>query len=101
MVGFGLWGKSATGRCSSKHSLTPVTAEYFIDHEEPLVLLRLFKNYNYMCCSVISGVGFMIYYALNSIYPQQAVAVWGKSTTESGWYTVCITCNPLDLLTNL
>lgn len=66
-----------------------------------MLLLRLFKNWNYMCCSVVSAVGFMIYYALNSIYPQQAVAVWGKDTTESGWYTVCMTCNSLNSLTNL
>jgi hypothetical protein len=79
-------------------SLITISAEKYVSHKEPLVLLRLFKNHNYVCLMSVSGVGFMIYYALSSIYPQQAVTVWGKNTTESGWFTVGVTLKTTVLL---
>ena len=47
--------------------------------KEPLMPLHLFKNRNYVALSTISGVGAMIFYALNLIYPQQIASVWGES----------------------
>lgn len=64
------------------------TTEYFIPLKEPLVLLSLFKNRNFVCLTMVSGIGSMIFFALNLIYPQQIVAVWAEPSETTGWMSV-------------
>jgi hypothetical protein len=53
-----------------------------------LLPIHLFQSRNFVALSIISGVGGMMFYALNIIYPQQITAIWGESVETTGWMTV-------------
>jgi hypothetical protein len=66
------------------------TTEQYVPLKEPLVSLYLFKNRNFVVLTMVSGVGAMIFYALNLTYPQQIASVWGEDSVSSGWLTVSL-----------
>lgn len=71
-------------------TINPFATEHYIPLKEPLVSLRLFKNRNFVALTMVSGVGAMIFYALNLTYPQQVAAVWAEDSESSGWLTVSV-----------
>lgn len=69
-------------------SIVDTNTEHYVPLKEPLVALYLFKNRNFVALTMVSGVGAMIFYALNLVYPQQIASVWGEDSVSSGWLTV-------------
>lgn len=64
------------------------SAERFGKLRYPLIPVNIFRNWNFVCFSIIATVAAMIYYAISLIYPQQISILYHKSVTETGWIGV-------------
>ena len=54
----------------------------------PLIPLHLLKNVNYVTMMICSSMGVSVFYALSILWPQQIVAIFGKTGTAVGWLSV-------------
>ncbi|EXJ76265.1 uncharacterized protein A1O5_00773 [Cladophialophora psammophila CBS 110553] len=69
--------------------------EYFGKPALPLLPLRLFRSRNFVCLLACSCLGSMVFYALSILYPEQLSIVFGKSPSQTGWYSCTITAGVL------
>jgi hypothetical protein len=56
--------------------------------KSPLIPMHLLKNLNYVTLMTCSSIGVMVFYALSVVWPQQIVAIFGKTGTTVGWMSV-------------
>ncbi|KAK3668757.1 hypothetical protein LTR22_000237 [Elasticomyces elasticus] len=71
-------------------SVVFVLWECFAPLERPLVPMRLFRSRGYCVLTLISGIGGMLYYSLNVIYPTMVGALFTTDIVKAGLLTCVI-----------
>ncbi|KAK5717217.1 hypothetical protein LTR15_009106 [Elasticomyces elasticus] len=71
-------------------SVVFVLWECFAPLERPLVPMRLFRSRGYCVLTLISGIGGMLYYSLNVIYPTMVGALFTDDIVKAGLLTCVI-----------